>query len=148
MRVVLQRVKHARVDVGGKTVGEIQKGLLLLVGIHERDTAAQADFLAAKCADIRVFSDDEGRMNLSVKDVGGDILAVSQFTLYGNCKKGRRPSYTQAAKPQKGRELYEYFVKKTREQIDNVQTGIFGAMMDVALVNDGPVTLILEKEPK
>jgi D-tyrosyl-tRNA(Tyr) deacylase len=145
MRIVLQRVKQARVTVNGEVVGKIGPGVLLLVGVHRDDSTEQADFLAAKCADLRVFNDSEGRMNFSLKDVGGAALAVSQFTLYGDCRKGRRPSYVEAAAPEKGEELYEYFVKKLREQVSIVETGRFGASMEVTLVNDGPVTLVLDK---
>lgn len=145
MKIVLQRVQRAQVTVDGKITGSINKGILILLGVHKDDTEEQADFLAAKCADLRIFSDDQGKMNLSLKEVNGEALVVSQFTLYGNCRKGRRPSYTDAALPDKGEQLYEYFVKKMKEQVTVVQTGIFGAMMDVELINDGPVTIILER---
>ncbi len=145
MRIVLQRVKHASVTVDGETVGSIQKGILCLLGVHKDDDTEQADFLARKCADLRVFSDSEGKMNLSLTDVSGEALVVSQFTLYADCRKGRRPAYTDAAEPTKGNDLYEYFVTKLRELVPVVQTGRFGAMMDVELVNDGPVTIILER---
>ena len=143
MIIVAQRVLNSNVTVDGQTVGSIEKGLLLLIGVHKDDTEADADFLAAKCADLRIFSDDDGKMNLSVNDINGEILAISQFTLLGNCQKGRRPSFIDAAPAQKGRELYEYFVKKLREKVRKVETGIFGADMKVQLVNDGPVTIIL-----
>ena len=145
MKIVLQRVKSASVTVDGTITGSIQKGILILLGVHKDDTEAQADFLAAKCAELRIFPDEEYKMNRSLHDVNGEVLVVSQFTLYGNCKKGRRPSYTNAAPPEKGEQLYEYFVKKMKEHADVVETGIFGAMMDVKLVNDGPVTIILER---
>ena len=145
MRVVLQRVKCAKVTVEGKTVGQIGKGILLLIGVHKDDTPEKADFLAVKCADLRIFGDSEGKMNLSLKEINGEVLAVSQFTLFGDCSKGRRPSFIDAAPPEKGKALYEYFVDQIKKYAQNVQTGIFGAMMDVELVNDGPVTLILEK---
>jgi D-tyrosyl-tRNA(Tyr) deacylase len=145
MRVVLQRVKNAKVTVEGKTVGQIGKGILLLIGVHKDDSPEKALFLAAKCADLRIFGDSEGKMNLSLKEINGEVLAVSQFTLFGDCSKGRRPSFIDAAPPEKGKELYEYFVNQLKKYAANVQTGIFGAMMDVELVNDGPVTLILEK---
>jgi D-tyrosyl-tRNA(Tyr) deacylase len=145
MRVVLQRVKHARVSVEGKECGAIDRGVVLLVGIHVDDTPTEADFLAAKCTEVRIFADTEGKMNLSLNDINGAVLVVSQFTLYGDCRKGRRPSFTEAAPPDKGRALYDYFVGVLRNQGVVVQTGIFGAMMAVELVNDGPVTLILEK---
>ncbi len=145
MRIVLQRVKSARVSVGGNSVGAIGPGLLILLGVHVNDTPAQADFLAAKCAELRVFSDSEGKMNRSLKEVGGGALVVSQFTLLGDCRKGRRPSYTDAAPPEKGTMLYEHFVRKMKEHITVVETGTFGAMMQVELVNDGPVTLVLDR---
>lgn len=145
MKIVLQRVKHANVTVDGKITGSINKGILILLGVHNDDTEQQADFLAAKCAELRIFSDSEKKMNLSLNDVDGEALVVSQFTLYGNCRKGRRPSYIDAAPPDKGERLYDYFVGKMKEHARVVQTGIFGAMMDVELVNDGPVTIILEK---
>lgn len=145
MRIILQRVSQARVTVDGTTVGSIGKGLLLLLGVHRDDTAEQADFLAAKCANLRVFNDADGKMNLSVKQVGGGMLVVSQFTLFGDCRKGNRPSYIEAAGQDKGNELYEYFVKKLKEHLPVVETGEFGAMMDVELINDGPVTLVLER---
>lgn len=145
MKIVLQRVNQASVSVDGTVVGAIKKGVLILLGIHKDDTRNQADFLASKCAELRVFSDENGKMNLSLKDIKGEALVVSQFTLYGDCRKGRRPSYTEAAEPLKGNELYEYFVLKMKEHVSVVQTGIFGAMMQVSLINDGPVTLILEK---
>lgn len=145
MRIVLQRVLEARVHVESRLVSSIREGLLLLVGIHEDDTHAQADFLADKCCSLRIFPDDAGKMNRSLTDTGGSILAVSQFTLFGNCTKGRRPSFAEAAPPEKGDALYNYFVNRLRKQVPDVKTGIFGAHMEVSLVNDGPVTLILEK---
>lgn len=145
MKIVLQRVKRAHVTVESKITGSINKGILILLGVHNDDTEQQADFLAAKCAELRIFPDSEKKMNLSLNDVDGEALVVSQFTLYGNCRKGRRPSYTNAAPPDKGERLYDYFVEKMRGHARVVQTGIFGAMMDVELVNDGPVTIILEK---
>lgn len=144
MRIVLQRVKRAQVSVDGKITGAIGPGILLLLGVHGDDTPADADFLAVKCAELRVFNDAEGKMNRSAKETGGGALVVSQFTLYGDCRKGRRPSFTEAAPPAKGKALYEYFVAKLAEHLPQVQTGIFGAMMEVELINDGPVTLILE----
>ena len=145
MKIVLQRVNRARVTINGKIAGSINKGILILLGIHKDDTEQHADFLAAKCAELRIFPDSERKMNLSLNDVDGEVLVVSQFTLYGDCRKGRRPSYTDAAPPDKGERLYGYFVGKMKEQARVVQTGIFGAMMDVELVNDGPVTIILER---
>ena len=145
MKIVLQRVKRAQVTVDGEITGSINNGILILLGVHKDDTEQQANFLAAKCAELRIFPDSERKMNLSLHDVNGEVLVVSQFTLYGNCKKGRRPSYVHAASPDKGERLYEYFVERMKEHANVVQTGIFGAMMDVELVNDGPVTIILEK---
>jgi len=145
MRVVLQRVNRARVLINKQEVGCVGRGLLLLVGIHKDDTPEAIDILAAKCADIRVFADDQGKMNLSLREVRGEALVVSQFTLYGDCRKGRRPSYADAAPPEKGKELYQRFVEQLGKYIPNVQTGVFGAMMQVELVNDGPVTLVMEK---
>lgn len=145
MRVVLQRVARASVMVDGRIVGAIERGLMLLIAVHHTDTRATADFLARKCAELRVFADAKGMMNLSLKDVGGAALVVSQFTLYGDCGKGRRPNFMEAASPEKGKELYDYFVTLLRTHLEKVETGIFGAMMQVELVNDGPVTLLLEK---
>jgi D-aminoacyl-tRNA deacylase len=145
MRIVLQRVKRAQVTVDNEIVGKINKGIMLLLGVHHDDTKDAADFLVQKCIDLRIFSDSDDKMNLSLKDVNGSALIVSQFTLYGDCSKGRRPSFINAAPPHLGNELYEYFVAQMRKQITHVQTGIFGAMMDVELVNDGPVTMFLEK---
>ena len=145
MRIVLQRVNNAGVRVSGAAIASINKGILLLVGIHKDDTPEKASVLAAKCADLRIFSDAEGTMNLSLKEVNGEALVVSQFTLFGDCSKGRRPSFIDAAPPEKGRGLYEHFVAELKKQVPKVATGIFGAMMDVELINDGPVTLILEK---
>ena len=145
MRIVLQRVSRASVRVNGSTAGSINRGILLLVGVHRDDTADSAGFLAAKCADARIFPDAEGKMNLSLKEVQGEALVVSQFTLFGDCSKGRRPSFIDAAPPEKGKALYEHFVAELKKQVSRVETGIFGAMMEVELVNDGPVTLLLEK---
>lgn len=145
MRVVLQRVKEASVTVEGAITGQIDKGFLLLVGVTHEDTLEQVNWLADKIAGLRVFEDEEERMNRSLQDVDGQILSVSQFTLYGDVKKGRRPAFTEAAKPDLANELYEAFNARLRTQGITVETGQFGAMMDVALVNDGPVTLILEK---
>ena len=145
MRIVLQRVKQASVKIQGKVVGSIGQGILLLIGVHKDDAPDKAQFLAAKCADLRIFSDAQDKMNLSLKDIKGGALAVSQFTLFGDCNKGRRPSFIEAAEPNKGKFLYDYFVSELQKHIPDVKTGIFGAMMDVELINDGPVTLILEK---
>lgn len=146
MRVVLQRVKEASVTVNQEVIGQIKQGFLLLVGVTHEDTIDQVNWLADKIAGLRVFEDEEERMNRSLQDVDGQILSVSQFTLYGDVKKGRRPAFTEAAKPDLANELYEAFNERLRAQGLTVETGQFGAMMDIALVNDGPVTLILEKE--
>jgi D-tyrosyl-tRNA(Tyr) deacylase len=145
MRIVLQRVAQARVEVDGDVVGEIQHGLLLLVGIGHGDTQEDASGLARKIAGLRIFADAEGKMNRSVQDVGGQCLAVSQFTLYGNCKKGFRPGFTEAAPAEEGLRGYKWFVEALREEGVTVAEGIFQADMQVHLVNDGPVTLILER---
>lgn len=146
MRVVLQRVKEASVTVDQEVIGQIKQGFLLLVGVTHEDTIDQVNWLADKIAGLRVFEDEEERMNRSLQDVDGQILSVSQFTLYGDVKKGRRPAFTEAAKPDLANALYEAFNERLRAQGLEVETGQFGAMMDIALVNDGPVTLILEKE--
>ncbi|MFW5775592.1 MAG: D-aminoacyl-tRNA deacylase [Chitinivibrionales bacterium] len=145
MRIVLQRVKKARVQVEASMISRIGPGVLILLGIHQNDTTQTADYLASKCADLRIFNDEDGKMNLSLKDVGGAALIVSQFTLYGDCSRGKRPSFIDAAKPQKGDELYRYFVQQMKKQVSIVETGRFGAAMEVTLINDGPVTMILEK---
>lgn len=144
MKVVLQRVKRAAVEVEGKTVAEIGKGFLILVGVRVGDSEKDAEYLAEKCWGLRVFDDEQGKMNLVLSDVGGSVLAVSQFTLYGDCRKGRRPSFTDAAQPEEGERLYEHFVAKLRSLGAQVQIGQFGARMQVELVNDGPVTFVLE----
>ncbi|MBD3107872.1 D-tyrosyl-tRNA(Tyr) deacylase [Bacillus sp. AGMB 02131] len=144
MRIVLQRSKEASVTVDGQIVGAIDKGLVLLVGVTHEDTAEAARFLADKVVNLRIFEDEDGKMNHSLLDVGGSILSISQFTLYGDCRKGRRPNFMDAARPDHATEIYELFNEELRKHV-NVETGIFGAMMDVQLVNDGPVTLILDK---
>jgi len=146
VRVVLQRVKEASVIVNQEVIGQIKQGFLLLVGVTHEDTIDQVNWLADKSTGLRVFEDEEERMNRSLQDVDGQILSVSQFTLYGDVKKGRRPAFTEAAKPDVANELYEAFNERLRAQGLTVETGQFGAMMDIALINDGPVTLILEKE--
>lgn len=146
MRIVVQRVKHATVTVDGSITGEIKNGLLLLVGIHEDDTNKEADWCCRKIPKLRIFEDEEGKMNRSVKDVDGGILVVSQFTLYGNTKKGTRPSFIEAARPEKAEPLYNYMIEKLKKESGlKIESGEFGAMMDVDLINSGPVTLILEK---
>jgi D-tyrosyl-tRNA(Tyr) deacylase len=146
MRVVIQRVKQAKVSVEEKVVGEIGEGLVCLVGVGKEDQEADADYLAAKLPHLRIFEDDEGRFNRSLLDIEGGILVVSQFTLYADCRKGRRPSFTDAAEPRQARELYHYFVSKLQEQNIFVATGEFQARMAVELVNDGPVTLLLDSK--
>lgn len=148
MRVVLQRVSRAVVRVDGETIAEIGKGLLILVGVKTGDSEKDAEFLAEKCSGLRVFEDGQGKMNLALSDVRGSVLAVSQFTLYGDCRKGRRPSFTDAAPPEAGERLYEHFVSKLREFGAPVQTGKFGAKMEVELANDGPVTFVLDTDSK
>lgn len=146
MRVILQRVKSSQVVVDGQTIGEIGRGLNLLVGISNTDTEAELDWMARKCLELRVFPDgDGGRFDQSVQDINGELLVVSQFTLYGDCRKGRRPSFDQAATPEKAEQLYALFVEKLRQSGLRVETGKFGAMMQVLIENDGPVTLILER---
>jgi len=146
MRAVIQRVKSSSVTVGDETVGKIGSGLLVLLGVAEPDQSADADFLAEKIVNLRIFEDEQGKMNRSLIDIGGEMLVVSQFTLLGDCRKGRRPSFIDAAGPDKANELYEYFVAQVRKTGVHVATGRFGAMMEVSLINDGPVTLILESK--
>lgn len=145
MKLVVQRVKEAKVDVNKETVGRIDKGLLILIGITHTDTKENADYLAKKLTNLRIFEDENEKMNLSIKDVNGKMLIVSQFTLYADCNSGNRPSFTNAAKPEIANELYEYFCNKCEENGIEVQKGIFGENMQVSLINDGPVTIILEK---
>lgn len=145
MRVVLQRVSRAKVTVDGRVTGQIGAGLLLLVGFAEGDTPDTLRWMAGKVVDLRVFRDDAGRMNRSVLEAGGGVLVVSQFTLYGDARKGRRPSFVGAAPPDVAIPLYEQFIDILKTLISPVETGEFGAMMDVELVNDGPVTLLLER---
>ncbi len=144
MKVVLQRVSEAKVTVENEVVGVIGKGLMLLVGVGQEDTEQDLIWMADKLAGLRIFEDDGGKMNLSIEDVGGDVLSVSQFTLYGDCRKGRRPNFMGAARPELAEALYDKFNGLLRARGLRVETGRFGAMMDVSLVNDGPVTLILE----
>jgi D-tyrosyl-tRNA(Tyr) deacylase len=144
MKAVVQRVKRAKVTVKGEVTGEIEAGVLILLGVSNTDTRADADFLIDKIANLRIFGDDEGKMNLSLLDISGSMLVVSQFTLYADTRKGRRPSYINAASPEMANELYKYFVAEARRVVARVETGRFQAMMDVELVNDGPVTIILE----
>ena len=146
MKIVLQRVKNASVSVAGEQISEIGSGLLLLVGIARGDGKAKVDWLAEKVTGLRVFADAEGRMNLDVRESGGEILAVSQFTLLANTRKGKRPSFVDAAPPEEAERLFDYFCQQLREAgVVSVETGSFGAMMEVTLVNDGPVTIVLER---
>ena len=144
MRALVQRVSEAKVEVDGVVVGEIGPGLLVLLGVAKGDTEADADFLAKKIPSLRIFADADGKMNLDLVETGGGLLAVSQFTLYGDCRKGRRPGFDLAAPAEQARVLYEYFVAALRAQGVRVETGIFQAHMAVSLVNDGPVTLLVE----
>ena len=145
MKVVIQRVKYASVKVDEKIVGKIEKGFLVLIGIKVGDTKEQADYLVKKVCNLRVFTDEQDKMNLSLKDVDGKLLIVSQFTLYGNCNDGNRPSFIEAARPEEAIPLYEYFCDSCRNKGIEVQKGIFGADMKVELLNDGPVTIVIEK---
>ena len=146
MRIVVQRVSHAAVRIDGAVVGKIYKGFLLLVGITHNDTEADADYLAKKVAQLRVFEDEAGKLNRALQDVGGAVLSVSQFTLYGDCAHGNRPSFVDAARPEQAKPLYDYFNRQLRDAYGlRVETGHFGADMKVELINDGPVTILLER---
>ena len=146
MRAVVQRVAEARVEVAGEVVGEIGGGLLVLLGVARGDTDADADYLVAKVSNLRIFPDEKGKMNRSLAETGGGLLVVSQFTLYGDTEKGRRPAFDEAAPPEVAQRIYEYFVRKARASGVAVQTGVFQAHMRVCLINDGPVTLICESK--
>ncbi|GGE75311.1 D-aminoacyl-tRNA deacylase [Priestia taiwanensis] len=146
MKVIVQRTKEASVTVNEEIVGQIRFGLMVLVGVTHEDTEEDAVFLADKIANLRIFEDENEKMNLSLVDVGGEILSVSQFTLYGDCRKGRRPNFMSAAKPDEAKKLYEFFNEELRKKGINVETGVFGAMMDVSFTNSGPVTLIVESK--
>lgn len=144
MRAVIQRVKSSRVSAAGRVLGKIEQGINVLLGIGREDTEQKIDYLVDKIINLRIFSDDEGKMNRSLLEVEGSMLVVSQFTLYGDTRKGRRPSFINAADPEKGKKLYELFVGKVREKGVKVETGKFGAVMEVEIINDGPVTLIID----
>jgi len=146
MRAVVQRVTKSSVAVDGNITGKIGPGLLVLLGVNKQDTTAEADYLAEKIANLRIFEDRAGRMNRSLLDIGGEMLVVSQFTLYGDCRKGRRPSFVDAAGPEQANSLYEFFVEEVRRKGITVATGQFRSMMAVSLINDGPVTLIVESK--
>jgi D-tyrosyl-tRNA(Tyr) deacylase len=148
MRLLIQRVQEARLFIQKQLYSEIGPGLLVLLGIHKEDDANQINWLVNKLVHLRIFSDKEGKMNRSIKEIGGQILIVSQFTLYANCLNGRRPDFIQAAPPAIAEPLYQQFVKQLSQEINNIRTGIFGAEMQIALINDGPVTLLIESENK
>ena len=144
MKFVIQRVTHASGTVDRDVLGKIEKGFMVLIGIEDSDTQAVADKMISKMLGLRIFEDEEGKMNLALKDVGGGLLLISQFTLYADCKKGNRPSFVKAGKPDMAEPMYEYIIEKCREQIKNTQKGQFGADMKVELLNDGPVTIVLD----
>ncbi len=146
MRIVLQRVKSAHVDVAGETAGSIGVGLVILLGVTQVDKEEDAEYLADKVVKLRIFPDEEGRMNRSLLEAEGSLLVVSQFTLYGDCRKGRRPSFDQAAPPEQARALYEYFIQRLKSSNIAVETGVFQAEMEIHLINDGPVTFILDSK--
>lgn len=145
MKLVIQKVSHASVETEGASIAEIQKGFLVLVGIGKDDTKETIDQYVKKMVNLRIFTDENGKTNLSLKDVNGEILLVSQFTLYANCKKGNRPSFFDAGEPEKAQQLYEYMVEKVKEFVPVVQTGKFGALMKVSLINEGPFTILLDE---
>lgn len=145
MKLVIQKVSHASVETEGTSIAEIQKGFLVLVGIGKNDTKETIDQYVKKMVNLRIFTDENGKTNLSLKDVNGEILLVSQFTLYANCKKGNRPSFFDAGEPEKAQQLYEYMVEKVKEFVPVVQTGKFGALMKVSLINEGPFTILLDE---
>lgn len=147
MRTVIQRVAFSEVKVDGETVGKIEKGFMILLGVVEGDTKNEADLLAKKIANMRIFEDENGKMNLSLLDTNGECLVISQFTLCADCKKGNRPSFISSAKPEEANELYEYFIEKLKENgVKKVEHGLFGADMKVSLLNDGPVTVVLDSD--
>lgn len=144
MRFVIQRVSHAQVTIDGQVRGSIQKGYMVLIGIGQEDTEAFADRMIAKMLDLRIFEDADGKSNLSLRDVDGALLLISQFTLYADCKKGKRPSFFKAGEPHMANDLYEYIIRKCKEEVRDVERGEFGAMMHVELLNEGPFTIILD----
>lgn len=144
MRFVIQRVSHAKVTIDGQVRGSIQKGYMVLIGIGQEDTEALADRMIAKMLDLRIFEDADGKSNLSLRDVDGALLLISQFTLYADCKKGKRPSFFKAGEPHMANDLYEYIIRKCKEEVSDVERGEFGAMMHVELLNEGPFTIILD----
>lgn len=146
MKFVIQRVSEASVAVDGNVIGSIKKGFLVLIGVSDKDTEETADKLVRKMTGLRIFEDENGKTNLSLADVEGSLLLISQFTLYANCKKGNRPSFIEAGQPDRANALYEYIIEKCRASVPNVQTGRFGAEMKVSLINDGPFTIILDSE--
>mgnify|MGYP000703668005 FL=1 len=146
MKFVIQRVKQASVKVEGSVIGEIEKGYLVLIGVSDKDTEAVADKMIKKMIGLRIFEDAEGKTNLSLADVGGSLLLVSQLTLYAKCKKGNRPSFIEAGAPDKANQLYEYIIEESKKSVSVVQTGRFGAEMEVSLINDGPFTILLDSE--
>ena len=146
MRFVIQRVKSAKVSIHGEIAGSIEQGLLVFVGICEQDTEKTADKMIKKLIGLRIFEDENGKTNLDLKTVNGNLLIISQFTLYADCKKGNRPSFTKAGHPELARELYEYIISECRKQIPVVETGVFGADMKISLLNDGPFTILLDSE--
>ncbi|MCM3720714.1 D-aminoacyl-tRNA deacylase [Solibacillus isronensis] len=148
MRVILQRSKQASVTVDGQVTGAIQKGYVLLVGITHSDTEEDIKYVAKKITDLRIWEDEDGKMNRSIADAGGDILSISQFTLYADTRKGKRPSFVEAARPEQAKPLWEAFNEQLKANGLHVETGVFGAMMDVALINDGPVTITIESKAK
>lgn len=145
MRLIVQRVDNASVTINQKVKGKINQGFLVLLGVTHTDTKETADYLIKKLCNLRVFQDENEKMNLSIKDIDGELLIVSQFTLYADCQKGNRPSFINSAKPEMANELYEYFIEKCKKEVKKVETGEFGAHMNVELLNNGPVTIILEK---
>lgn len=146
MRVVVQRVKRASVEIDNKVNGKINTGFLVLLGIASTDTKQDVDYLVKKVVNLRIFSDENDKMNLALRDINGELLIISQFTLYGNCKDGNRPSFIEAARPDVAIPLYEYFIEECKKKVSVVETGIFGADMKVSLLNDGPVTIIIESK--